>query len=204
MCISTKISDFYARLPTVVAFEDMDKLELGSPNELDGTCMWLFDYWLFRCWSSKESGILWIPSGPGTGKATLMKAVYLRTKRQYASRNFVAIGFSLTPQNQWIQQSSDPGKSLSRSSVGLYRSLFHQLFRLSPHLLTQFIPHYRKKRDIQGTKWKWNDEELRDHFVELATGSEMKPNFVFIDALDECQLRTAKEVVNRPPTQRCC
>lgn len=58
MCISTKVSDFYARLPKVLAFEDMDKLELGSPKGLDGTCMWLFDYWLFRYWSSKESGIL--------------------------------------------------------------------------------------------------------------------------------------------------
>lgn len=133
-----------------------------------------------------------------------MKAVYLRTKRQYASRNFAVIGFSFTQQNQLTQQSSDPGKSLSRSSVGLYRSLFHQFFSLSPHLLAQFIPRYRKKRDTQGTKWKWNDEELRDHFVELATGSEMKPTLVFIDALDECQLRTAKEVVNQPPTQRCC
>lgn len=198
LCVS--LQKFLISVPdclTSLAFEDMDKLELGSPKALEGTCKWLVDHWLFRYWSSGDCGILWILGGPGTGKTTLMKTVYLRTKKDHACRNVAVVGFSFTQQTQWTQQSSNPGNTLPRSSVGLYRSLLHQLFSQSPQLLAQFLPHYRKKRDTQGTKWKWHDEELRDHFVEVATRSDMKSTFVFIDALDECQLRTAKEVVSQ-------
>lgn len=180
-----------------LAFEDMDKLELGSPKALEGTCNWLFDHRIFRSWSTIDCGTLWILGGPGTGKSTLMKTMYLRLKKDYACRNVAVIGFSFTHSSQLTQQSSNHGDNLPWSSVGLYRSLLHQIFSQSPHLLAQFLPHYRKKRDTRGTKWKWHDEELRDHFVEAATGSEMKSIFVFIDALDEFQLRTASEIVSQ-------
>ena len=126
-----------------------------------------------------------------------MKTAYLRTKKDHACRNVAVIGFSFTQQSQLTQQSSNRVDTLPRSSEGLYRSLLHQLFSQSPHLIDQFLPHFRKKRDTQGTKWKWHDEELRDHFFEVATGSEMKLTFVFIDALDECHPRTAKDVVSQ-------
>lgn len=180
-----------------LAFEDMDKLELGSPKALEGTCNWLFDHSLFGYWSTGECGALWILGGPGTGKSTLMKAMYLRLKKDYARRNVAVIGFSFTQPSQLTQQSSNHGDDLPRSSVGLYRSLLHQILNQSPHSLAHFLPHYRKKRDTRGTKWKWHDEELRDCFVEAAIRSEMESTFVFIDALDECQLRTAREIVSQ-------
>ena len=180
-----------------LAFEDMDMLELRYPKALEGTCTWLFSHWLFRYWLSGECGIFWILGGPGTGKTTLMKTAYLRTKKDYACRNVAVIGFSFAQQSQLTQQSSNPVDTLPLNPEGLYRSLLHQLFCQSPHLIDQFLPHYRKKRDTQGTKWKWRDEELCNHFVEVATGSEMKLIFVFIDALDECHLRTAKEVISQ-------
>lgn len=197
-CVS--LFNFLISMPDCLkslAFEDMDKLELASPKALEGTCTWLFEDYIFRHWSGIDCGILWLLGGPGTGKTTLMKTVYLQKKKDYTRCDVAVIGFSFTQQSQLTQRSSNPEDNLLRSSVGLYRSLLHQLFSQSPPLLTQFLPHYRKKRDTQGTKWQWHDEELREHFVDVATGSEMKSTVVFIDALDECELRTAKEVVNQ-------
>lgn len=87
------------------------------------------------------------------------------------------------------------GGPLERTSVGMFRSLLHQLFQQRRHLFSSFLPKYRTKRDTLPPNWDWQEGELREYFSDIITNANVSSIIIFIDALDECEAEEIRSVV---------
>lgn len=88
------------------------------------------------------------------------------------------------------------GNPLEKCTMGLFRSLLHQLLRQHRELLRDFLPHFRTKRDTYPKCWKWSLGELQEFFQSLLASFRIPSLFIFIDALDECDHAEVKSLVN--------
>ncbi|MCJ1306512.1 hypothetical protein MMC25_000155 [Agyrium rufum] len=92
------------------------------------TCKWLLDHpeylaWLDETHLPANQGFLWIKGKPGTRKSTIMKYI-LANVGKTLSRGPVLISFFFNAR----------GENLEKSTVGMFRSILHQLFSKLPYL----------------------------------------------------------------------
>ena len=87
------------------------------------------------------------------------------------------------------------GIRLEKSLLGLFRSLVHQLLRQNRHLLQGFLALYQRKVDMHGDDWEWYRWELEEYFSNTMKNARTGPIFIIIDALDECEEASARELV---------
>ena len=90
------------------------------------------------------------------------------------------------------------GGVLEKTPLGMFRSLLWQLLDQSSNLFTKFMPHVDDKRKKHGSdgQWPWTLGELRDFLFDVVDQGHIKPTYLFIDALDECEEREVREVVS--------
>jgi len=131
-------------------------------------------------------GLLWIKSKPGAGKSTLMKRALQYTESRFSSERYAILGFFFNAR----------GSALERTPLGLLRSLLHQLLRQDRSLLQEFLPKFREKRMAHGSGWEWHLKELQDFFSFTVTRSNGHPIYLLIDALDECEKSSVRQVVS--------
>ncbi|KAL8307082.1 hypothetical protein RB593_005802 [Gaeumannomyces tritici] len=173
-----------------LAFQDMD----GRPNDIanaaDGTCEWLLEHETLKQWTRQPRGLLWIKGKPGSGKSTLMKYA-LRALPSIYGTDTLAFSFFFHGR----------GNELQRTPLGLLRSLLHQLLKHVPGALPDLIDYYEKKRKTEGEpgeKWQWDLQPLRDFLKSsLPKILERFPVILFIDALDECGEKPARELISQ-------
>ncbi|KAL8294757.1 hypothetical protein RB600_000626 [Gaeumannomyces tritici] len=173
-----------------LAFQDMD----GRPNDIanaaDGTCEWLLEHETLKQWTRQPRGLLWIKGKPGSGKSTLMKYA-LRALPSIYGTDTLAFSFFFHGR----------GNELQRTPLGLLRSLLHQLLKHVPGALPDLIDYYEKKRKTEGEpgeKWQWDLQPLRDFLKSsLPRILERFPVILFIDALDECGEKPARELISQ-------
>lgn len=97
-------------------------------------CKWLFRHERFRAWEDESrmeehNGFLWIKGKPGCGKSTIMKEALAWTNRNQSNRKCITISYFFNARAP---------DSLENSSLGLYRSLVHQILLAIPNLVTHF------------------------------------------------------------------
>ncbi|KAI2966230.1 hypothetical protein CBS147323_5451 [Aspergillus niger] len=153
--------------------------EITDPH--DATCAWVLERPEFKTWMSGEDlkrhgGFFWIKGKPGAGKSTLMK--YLLPKAKQFGKDTVISSFFFHAQ----------GVNLERSTVGMYRSLLHQLLSSTAIPSTAKQPYFSFAAKIlsQDDGITWTIRDLKQQLLSIIRSLTNRYVFVFIDALDEC------------------
>ncbi|KAI9657407.1 MAG: hypothetical protein M1821_003089 [Bathelium mastoideum] len=152
------------------------------------TCGWVFDQAEYKIWSDTSKvgdhhGFLWISGKPGSGKSTLMKTIYDHAIEEHPDGTIVTYFFNARAHD-----------SLEKSSLGMYRSLVHQLLELLPCLEDRFVRDFRmKKRDDYFEEWK--TIELQCFLSHIVKSLKKRSLTIFIDALDEGEEDDVRQMV---------
>ncbi|KAK5071361.1 hypothetical protein LTR70_010745 [Exophiala xenobiotica] len=173
----------YTSLLDSLIFPNMHGRLLNIHPAMAETCGWLFCHESFKAWvdksrSHEHNGFLWIKRKPGSGKSTLMKEI-LNWANQLRPKEMVISYF-------FNARATD---TLERSTVGLYRSLLHQLISSLGSAVLQaidpmFLPKTLERKQPQEIK-HWSERELQNLFVEIIRAGRSLPLTIVIDALDE-------------------
>lgn len=111
-----------------LTFERMDARSANIATALPDTSQWVFTHPHFQAWegptqSPEHRNFLWLKGKPGCGKSTIMKEVCARASNHKMFRDQVVLTYFFNARA--------PGL-LEKSSLGLYRSLTHQLLTALP------------------------------------------------------------------------
>ncbi|KAL3449841.1 hypothetical protein BJX65DRAFT_294467 [Aspergillus insuetus] len=154
------------------------------------TCRWFLSKSEYTDWYNNvklhdHCGFLWIKGNPGTGKSTLMKFLFenerSNTKNDHSQ---ILLSFFFLAR----------GTTEEKSTVGLYRSLLHQLFQKVPSLtesLNWMTPD--GARVIQ--RGGWSEEALKRTLKHAAKKLGDISLTMYIDALDECEDSQAARMI---------
>ena len=150
--------------------------------------MWFFKRPEFRDWLNKgktaeHHGFLWIKGKPGAGKSTIMKQALLRVKKQLSGAIVISYFFNA--------RGEDP---LEKTTLGMYRSLLHQLLKELPYLEHYFLSTFQAKEN-HGEVDDWTIEELQSFLVQAVELLKEYHIIIFIDALDECKEDDVRDMV---------
>ena len=171
-----------------LSFWDMEERENGVEGAATDTCTWLLNHAEYRTWLDRRHALLWIVGNPGAGKSTLMRYALQKACKKSDPSDVVASFFFF-----------GRGSDLQRSSFGLFRSLFHQLLREIPEMLSDFIPIYEKKCKIKqksGSDIQWYETELRDFLEQwILSASRDRSISIYVDALDEAGQEVAEKLI---------
>lgn len=162
-----------------LTFARMDARLHNVATAFPKTCAWLFRHRNFLSWNDESkvhehNGFLWIKGKPGCGKSTIMKSAWAWAKRKWSGE--------LTIVNYFFNARA-PG-SLEKSSLGLYRSLAHQLLLALPQFTDTFTGIFSFKVR-EGVVEDWTEHELQNFLVDVVKSTNRPTLCLFIDALDE-------------------
>ncbi|KAK4225381.1 nucleoside phosphorylase domain-containing protein [Podospora fimiseda] len=151
------------------------------------TCRWILEHEKYLDWlndgkQSQNHGFLWIRGKAGPGKSTMMKFVYIETKKTSKKGRVTVASFLFNAR----------GNDLERSVSGMYRSLLLQLlqeFSYVQYVLdnTNILP-----RNQQGCPGLNTLKELLNSAV-MKIGNRRFT--CFVDARDECDKLEAWDMV---------
>ena len=152
------------------------------------TCAWLMQHRTYREWLDQGHGLLWIKGHPGTGKSTVLKHA-LETAERFTKQAFILASFFFHGR----------GAPNQRSTLGLFRSLLHQILQQNRDLLSKFTRQFKMRCQTDGTygdTWEWQANELKDFFKsEVLNAARTQKIRIYIDALDECGEDAAIDLV---------
>lgn len=155
------------------------------------TCRWFLNEPNYKSWQdmdqqSDHGGFLWIKGNPGTGKSTLMKYLF-----EAAKLNAKGNTLRLTLSFFFLAR----GTVEEKTTTGLYRSLLHQLFEVTPDLQDSLEWLTADgARTIQGNGW--SEEALQQTLKHAVPKLRNRSLTIFVDALDECDENKAGEMVS--------
>ena len=170
-------------------FPDIKARQETVPGASKSTFEWIFDEnktalgsWNnFVNWLRNENGLYWIHGKPGAGKSTLMSFIFDHSQTKNELRHWtqgedpICLAFFF-----WR-----PGTKLQRSTLGMLRSLLHQLLEHDPDVLEAFgssttsIP-------------TWNEKVTKSTFLKCLQVTKKKI-CIFIDGLDEFEDDNAED-----------
>jgi hypothetical protein len=132
-----------------------------------------------------HGGFLWIKGNPGTGKSTLMKLLFDKAKVNAKSDlSQITLSFFFLAR----------GTVEEKSTIGLYRSLLHQLFEKAMDLkdCLEWMTA-DSARVIQRNGWHMEAlKQTLTHAIQNLGGRSLT---IFVDALDECDKSQARDMI---------
>lgn len=173
-----------------LAFPNMNQRTQNLENPAEGTCSWLFKHEIFVDWFAHKNqdqscGLLWLRGKPGSGKSTLLKEASFRAREKSDSECHVASFFF-----------NAKGDGLEHSPTGMLRSIVHQLCSQNPSLLKALVDFVQCNRALSGGDvTPWEKAELKSFFKKAIVGHD-KRVIIFIDAIDECDSVSTRDVVD--------
>ncbi|WQF78470.1 Putative P-loop containing nucleoside triphosphate hydrolase, nucleoside phosphorylase superfamily [Colletotrichum destructivum] len=173
-------------------FDQIDSRQSNIKSALGKTCRWLTSHRSYKDWLDpaklpEHHGFLWISGKPGAGKSTIMKFVMSRTKRGKVKKspaNAAVIHFFFNAR----------GEELEKTTLGMYRSLLHQLLENLPDLL-QVLDTADFGLLKEGSLFPWELPLLQKLFKKAIRKLGQRQVSCFIDALDECAEEEVREMV---------
>jgi hypothetical protein len=151
------------------------------------TCRWLIGHEKYQSWldpgkQSQNHGFLWIRGKAGAGKSTMMKFVYLETKKKGKKPSMAVASFFFNARGDYLE----------RSISGMYRSLLLQLLLAVSDLQsvlddTDIVP--RNQQDCPGLN------ALKELLGNAVMALDQRCFICFVDALDECDELEVRDMV---------
>lgn len=155
------------------------------------TCRWFLTESKYQSWKnvaqqSEHGGFLWIKGNPGTGKSTLMKHIFEETKvSSQDDPSRITLSFFFLAR----------GTAEEKTTMGLYRSLLHQLFGIASDLEDSL-----KWMTVDGARTiqsnGWSEEALKQTLKYAVLKLGNRSLAIFVDALDECDENKADDMVS--------
>ena len=157
----------------------MDRRQ-GELMAAESTCEWLSRHSTFQQWLHKSREILWIKGTPGAGKSTLLEYALRNQSMLHAEDHdrHLVLSFFFTAR----------GNELQKTSIGLFRSIAHQLVNAEPISATLLVQTYAQKSKTvgeHGKEWTWTLRELQDLILKCLERAS-RSVYIMIDAIDEC------------------
>lgn len=154
------------------------------------TCQWLVRHKMYQDWVATDKSLLWIRGKAGSGKSTLAR--YVQEKRQdLFPKELLVLSFFF----------HDRGEGLQLKTLGLLRSLLHQILFESPEALVEVTAEFENRCAQDGevdTKWNWDLEEMWHHVrSSLRKVLKQRPVCLIVDAIDQCVDRSQSEIVQK-------
>ncbi|SMQ49669.1 unnamed protein product [Zymoseptoria tritici ST99CH_1A5] len=173
-----------AKLLKSLHYEQMNSRLENIRDAQRKTCEWLLGHSSFTAWTqahtqSDRQFLLWLSGKPGAGKSTLIKYAYAHAKRAEAE-NEILVAFFFHAR----------GTELEKSVVGMYRAVLHQIFEAAPdlqHLLDNMV---------ERTELTWPLDRLQRLLWALVDSLGSRRLRCFVDALDECDEESIRDMVN--------
>lgn len=152
--------DKYTTLHDSLTFERTDARHRNVDKAMPDTCQWLFSHKHFEVWRDRSGTIdhhdlLWIKGKPGSGKSTIMKEALAWAEKELSTEIVLPYFFNARATGE-----------LEKSSLGLYRSLLHQLLSLVPGIRSLFSSRFSLKARERKVE-DWSEAELRDFFLRI-------------------------------------
>jgi ankyrin repeat protein len=168
-------------------FEAIDARKTTIKAAHSKTCRWFLKHEDYLAWKdpakvSEHHGFLWIRGKPGAGKSTIMKFIYLETRRKDRKNQILTASFFFNAR----------GEALEKTISGMYRSLLLQLFKGFPDLQcvlddSDLLP----QSQITCPSLNSLKDLLRSAVLKL----DQRSFTCFIDALDECDEQQVMDLV---------
>lgn len=169
-------------------FEQIDSRKISIKTAHSKTCHWFLKHpqylkWLDPQKHTQHHGFLWIRGKPGVGKSTIMKFVYLKTKRKKSHAHGITASFFFHARGEYLE----------KSIAGMYRSLLLQLLEGYPDLQevlddTDLVPRGQNECPPLNI--------LKDLFHDAVSKLGQRSFTCFVDALDECDEQQVVEMVH--------
>ena len=154
------------------------------PEAASHTLDWLFEHPSYQLWYRGDAGMLGIRGGPGTGKSTAMKALIDADLPRNGINHLVFYFFFRSH-----------GHGLSRTRVGMYRTLLWQILRKIPDAGAKFW-EWAEMHSESTLVPTWNAEVLRELFIQALSFTVRSARIrIYIDALDEADEFEDREVI---------
>ena len=156
-----------------------------NPERIPGTCHWFLDHVDFLTWrKSQSSRLLWLSADPGCGKSVLAK--YLVDRRGEA----LSVQDNKPTVCYFFFKDGDVER---RDGAKAVCALLHQLFMQQPQLYRHAKEDFKNKSDsfLTDLDTLWN---ILMNAVEDSSQAEI---VCVLDALDECQERSRKALVDK-------
>ncbi|KAH7040875.1 LOW QUALITY PROTEIN: uncharacterized protein B0I36DRAFT_371329 [Microdochium trichocladiopsis] len=139
------------------------------------TCRWFlahpkYVFWTDLSRNTETSSLLWLRGKAGAGKSTLIKFLYLESKRKQKDATVISFFFNAR------------GDTLEKSIAGMYRSILWQSVLGDP--------------EIDPAKYELACPDLDSLKNLLTSALGNRPLLCFIDALDECNEEDARDIVD--------
>ncbi|KAF5698450.1 ankyrin repeat-containing protein [Fusarium mundagurra] len=170
-------------------FPGMNDRTNDIDNEAEGTCRWLLQHPVYMDWVSCTTDMICIKGKPGSGKSTLLRFALYNGKAALELRD-AAVFLSFFFHRRGVE--------LQRTPAGLFRSLLYQLLKQAPDILKDIVAIFEQRceeRGKHGEKWRWHPGELRRLFISsVPKVLETRKIILFVDALDECDRHSAREL----------
>lgn len=170
-------------LMNTLGFDRMDFRKATVDPAHTRTCQWIFQEEAFLKWRDPRfreanHGFFWIKGKPGSGKSTLMKCILDHMTKHEPKCKVISFFFNAR------------GENLERSTEGCYRSLLHQMLSAFPELRSSIqIPHSLGKGHASSIAM------LQNIFYEAVLSLQQERLVVMIDALDECDQKEVRSMV---------
>jgi ankyrin repeat protein len=163
-----------------LAFKGMNnRIHVIAENHKE-TLNWIWSEDGFLRWKEKNSGVFWVTGKPGSGKSTLLKHVFNEQKKDSSA---VFAGFFFNDRG---------GGGLVNSFKGFLQAILHQILSQMPvpSIYRCLIPLYKKQLEEEKSQegFEWPIPTLRKCLLEILGGTTESPIYIFIDALDECEV----------------
>lgn len=175
-----------------LSFPNMNHRLQNLESPAKGTSSWFFKHEAFVDWLAPKTqtqccGLLCLRGKPGSGKSTLLKEVFFRTATEMSGSECHVAAFFF----------SAKGDDLEHSPIGMLRSILHQICSQSPNIRKALLGSPQSRRALYGEDTApWDEAELKDVFRRSTMIDQKARLLVFIDAIDECDSASARDVVD--------
>ncbi|KAJ4308618.1 hypothetical protein N0V84_011995 [Fusarium piperis] len=169
-------------------FEQINSRKISIKTAHSKTCHWFLKHpqyleWLDPQKHAQHHGFLWIRGKPGAGKSTIMKFIYLKTKRKKSQMHAITASFFFHARGEYLE----------KSIAGMYRSLLLQLLEGYPDLQevlddTDLVPRGQNECPPLNI--------LKDLFHNAVSNLGERFFSCFVDALDECDEQQVMEMIH--------
>jgi hypothetical protein len=172
-----------------LAFAQLGARQENIKSEMQGTCQWVSQHPVYLEWEARHEvishrGMLWIKGKAGAGKSVILKKL-LRTVEERELPTSIVASFFFNAR----------GAELERNTVGMYRSLLHQILQQDQGIRQDFVKFYIRKKETQ-PQWALHEIELQGFIMKHLSKPISRSIYLFIDALDECKEDEVRDVVN--------
>ncbi|KAM7213295.1 hypothetical protein V8F06_011306 [Rhypophila decipiens] len=154
-----------------------------AKSDSPGSGQWLLKHGQFKDWYDPVyclKPLLWLNGIPGAGKTTLTSTV-IDSLPTLCDPTPICLAY-------FYCKDGDPNRN---SFVAIARGLLSQLLRGNPDLLLQLYD----KGNLKSGEAILSDAQTAKELLEVALDSSVKPTYIIIDGIDECQDRQERKLI---------